>query len=94
MILFHDSLYVFLERRYADREPTLEAVNLLLDRLGRRFRFVTVPELLRLGRPQRQDWYQGGQFEILAQLREAEGKPWRYAPAAEIKTPGNYGDYK
>ena len=85
VILFHDSLYTFLEEGYADREPTLEAVILLLERLGHDFRFVTVPELLRQGRPQYQNWYQKGTLELLNHLREPEGRTWRYAPATGSK---------
>lgn len=83
VIVFHDSLYVFLEKRYADREPMLEAVRLILDRLGDRFRFVTIRELLRHGRPQLQSWYSWGNAEDMGQLREPDGKPWRYLPRLE-----------
>jgi hypothetical protein len=88
IILLHDSLYAFLEEGYADREPSLEAVNLLLERLGQRFRFVTVPELLRQGRPQYQSWFQVEPLEVLNQLREPGGRPWRYALAAGNKEGG------
>lgn len=49
MILLHDALY---DAPYADREPTLEAVNMLLEQLGDHFRFITIPELFQHGRPQ------------------------------------------
>lgn len=64
--IFHDAL---VRHPYADREPMLtrqpyvnrgpmlEAVDLALERLGDRLRFMTIPELLRHGRPQRQNWY-------------------------------------
>lgn len=81
VVLFHDSLYTFLEERYVNREPTLQAVDLLLKCLGHRFRFVTVPELLRHGSPQHERWYQMGDLEELRQLREPDGKPWRHAAA-------------
>jgi peptidoglycan-N-acetylglucosamine deacetylase len=79
VILFHDSLCPVLQMRYADREPTLEAVYLILERLHNCFRFVTIPELLRHGQPQFEDWYRWGNTEYMSQLREPEGKPWRYA---------------
>jgi peptidoglycan/xylan/chitin deacetylase (PgdA/CDA1 family) len=41
-----------------DREAMLETVDMFLTRVGQRFRFVTIPELLRNGRPQRKSWYQ------------------------------------
>ncbi len=90
VVLFHDSLYTLLEERYADREPTLEAVNVLLKCLGQRFGFVTVPELLRHGRPQHQHWYPMGDLEELRQLRESDGKPWRHAPAPGYKKAGPF----
>jgi peptidoglycan/xylan/chitin deacetylase (PgdA/CDA1 family) len=39
-----------------DRQQMLEAVEILLERLSGDFRFVTVPELLRHGRPMRRYW--------------------------------------
>jgi len=51
IVLFHDTLYVTEEERYRDRGPMLQALEILLGRLAGDFRFVTVPELLRLGRP-------------------------------------------
>jgi peptidoglycan/xylan/chitin deacetylase (PgdA/CDA1 family) len=53
IVLFHDTLYVTEDARYRDRGPTLQALEILLARLAGDFRFVTVPELLRLGRPVR-----------------------------------------
>jgi hypothetical protein len=35
----------------------LAGVELLLERLADRMRFITIPELLKKGRPQRQNWY-------------------------------------
>jgi peptidoglycan/xylan/chitin deacetylase (PgdA/CDA1 family) len=41
----------------ADRRPTIEAVEILIERLGRSgYRFVTVPEMLRLGPAARMSW--------------------------------------
>lgn len=51
IVVFHDSLYVTEDARYRDRAPMREALATLLIRLAGRYRFVTVPELLRLGRP-------------------------------------------
>lgn len=53
VVLFHDALYSYTDERYVDRGPMLEAVNIVLEQLCDRFRFVTVPDLLQHGRPQR-----------------------------------------
>jgi len=53
IVLFHDTLYRTDAERYRDRAPMQEALEILLGRLAGSFRFVTVPELLRLGRPVR-----------------------------------------
>jgi hypothetical protein len=53
IVLFHDTLHVTEEPRYRPRLPTQQALEELLARLASDFRFVTVPELLRLGRPVR-----------------------------------------
>lgn len=53
IVVFHDTLYKSAEERFRDRAPMREALATLLDRLTPAFRFVTVPELLRLGRPVR-----------------------------------------
>jgi peptidoglycan/xylan/chitin deacetylase (PgdA/CDA1 family) len=57
IVLFHDALYKFIEDRYRDRRPTLQAVDALLQRFKDQYRFVTVPELLSQGRPARRAWY-------------------------------------
>jgi peptidoglycan/xylan/chitin deacetylase (PgdA/CDA1 family) len=56
IILFHDALAPGNEEGYESPKNTLEAVNMLLDNLGDRFRFVTVPDLLKHGKPQRVNW--------------------------------------
>ena len=81
VILFHDSLYALEETSNPDREPTLDAVNRLLELLSQRFRFVTLPELFECGQAQREMWWQQGDLERLARLREAGGEVWRHAPA-------------
>jgi peptidoglycan/xylan/chitin deacetylase (PgdA/CDA1 family) len=85
VILFHDSLYMILEERYANREPTLEAVRLVLDRVGNYFRFVTVPELLRHGRPRQENWYRMGRAEFLNRLRNQEARSCEHAPGRRGK---------
>jgi peptidoglycan-N-acetylglucosamine deacetylase len=57
ILLFHDTLITATEERYRDRTPTRQAVDALLQRLAGEYRFVTVPELLRLGRARRAHHY-------------------------------------
>jgi peptidoglycan/xylan/chitin deacetylase (PgdA/CDA1 family) len=57
IVLFHDSLYTTTNARYRDRTPMRQALDILLGQLGDQYRFVTVPELLRLGRPVRWHHY-------------------------------------
>ena len=53
IVLLHDTLFAVTAERFRDRRPMREALEALLDRLAGRYRFVTLPELLRLGRPVR-----------------------------------------
>jgi len=83
IILFHDALGVVLDVRHVSRERSLDAVDRVLDRLGGRFRFVTVPELLRHGRPRRIEWNFLGSPDLFEMLRNPDGTPWRYRAAGE-----------
>ena len=67
IVLFHDTLYSTIDERYSDRGPTLATVERLLQDLGDRF--VTVPELLKLGRPVRWHWYQRSRLDWLKQVK-------------------------
>lgn len=69
IVLFHDTLYTTVEERYRDRGPTLATVEKLLQDLGDRYRFVTVPELMKRGRPVRWHWYQRSRLDWLKQVR-------------------------
>ena len=71
ILLLHDSLFIAEEARYRSRQSTLEAVSMLLERHSCAYRFVTVPELLRAGRPIRTWWYQPGDAAYLNTLRRA-----------------------
>jgi peptidoglycan/xylan/chitin deacetylase (PgdA/CDA1 family) len=51
IVVLHDTLFVTEDARYRDRRPMLAALAELLARLTPAYRFVTLPELLRLGRP-------------------------------------------
>ncbi len=59
IVLFHDRLFKALNKHYFDRGPTLKALRLLLAALTNRYQFITIPELLKHGRPQRINWYRG-----------------------------------
>lgn len=57
IILLHDALWDIMEKDAKDRVPVLEALDIFLEKVSRQFRFVTIPELLRRGRVQKQNWY-------------------------------------
>jgi peptidoglycan/xylan/chitin deacetylase (PgdA/CDA1 family) len=66
VIVLHDALVrhpsrqrepMLRRRPLADRGAMLAAVDQFLARVGSRMAFVTLPELLRRGRPQRANWY-------------------------------------
>lgn len=82
IILLHDALYHTIEARYTDRRPTLDAVSGLLEQLGNRYSFVTIPELLRHGRPQLTFWYRAGDPDWLNQLSAQVNQPRHYLNAS------------
>lgn len=57
ILLLHDGLWDPVDEAAADRGPTVEAVRLLLEAVSERYRFVTLPELLRAGREVRSAWF-------------------------------------
>jgi peptidoglycan/xylan/chitin deacetylase (PgdA/CDA1 family) len=69
IILLHDTLNTFFEDKYCDREPMLEALDMLLDQAQGQFQFVTVPELLKHGRVKKQNWYRAENRSWLDQLK-------------------------
>lgn len=79
VILLHDALYDTIEERYTDRQPMFEAVKMLLERLGDQFRFVTIPELFRHGRPQRIYWYKKSDPDWLNTLTKRGGEARLYS---------------
>lgn len=74
IVLFHDALFRTDAPGHRDRTPTLEAVEMLLERYGERYRFVTVPELLRLGSPRKWHWYKRSDLDWLH--RQIGGRTW------------------
>jgi peptidoglycan-N-acetylglucosamine deacetylase len=53
VILLHDGLYNPADPSYADRSPTLAAVNQLLESNRQRLRFITLPHMFHCGHPRR-----------------------------------------
>lgn len=89
IILLHDSLFRYGEDRYADREPMLKTVDSLLEELSGRFSFVTVPELLRQGRPLRKKWFKKCDIDFLNGLKGPSGQGWWYSEANGGQKRGN-----
>jgi peptidoglycan/xylan/chitin deacetylase (PgdA/CDA1 family) len=77
--LFHDRLHTFQYARHANREPTLQAVEALLCQYAGQYEFVTLPALLRHGRPQRRLRQQLVDLDYLNQLQASAGPERRYA---------------
>jgi peptidoglycan/xylan/chitin deacetylase (PgdA/CDA1 family) len=71
VVVLHDAIFRSIQAvpQY-DRQRMLTALDITLERLGDRFRFVTVPELLRHGRPQKQAWYRRAGPELLPLLNK------------------------
>lgn len=83
IVLFHDGVGPIGREHPRSRQATLDAVEHLLDRLRSRFRFVTLPDLLRHGRPVRTDWARQGSADFFRTLYEPGGAPWRYRDLAQ-----------
>ena len=59
IILFHDSIFCDWsedEPAHYDRSNTIAALEIILERFKSQYRFVTVPELLRAGKPVKRYW--------------------------------------
>ena len=78
IILFHDRLATAQNPRCFDRSSTLKAVENILLSLRGKYRFVTVPELLRLGRAHRVNWRQSHTAEWLNALVTEEDLEHRH----------------
>ena len=65
IVILHDNIFhSVLPAAQHDRKPMLEALEHALEQLQERFCFVTVPELLRVGKPIREHWYSRGVEEM------------------------------
>jgi peptidoglycan/xylan/chitin deacetylase (PgdA/CDA1 family) len=74
IILMHDGLYAQLDKAYADRTHTLQAVEIILEHFSSTYQFVTVPQLLDSGKPIRTLWKRKPDMSWMAQLKTADGK--------------------
>lgn len=81
VILFHDRLFNAPETRFFDRGAMIQAVNNFLEHVRSRLHFITIPELLRHGRPHRQNWYWRPNVDWLSKLKEQDGAARRYSRA-------------
>lgn len=73
IVLLHDRLHTAAQPHFTDRTPTITAVEQVLQQLTPTYRFVTVPELLRLGKPRRENWYVKADLTYLNALHSPEG---------------------
>lgn len=57
IVLMHDRIFAsVLESPQYNRNATLEAIDLLLEKAGETFKFVTIPQLLQYGKPNYVIW--------------------------------------
>jgi peptidoglycan-N-acetylglucosamine deacetylase len=78
IITLHDALHSLLDEKHADRTPTIQAVDLLLEQMGHRYRFVTVPELLKHGTAEHWDCFGKVDLEFLRKLKLNDGSMHEY----------------
>ena len=69
IILLHDNLYYASNERFADRSATVRALEIILNELADQYLFVTVSELLKLGRPVKEFWYKSPNIDWLKKLK-------------------------
>jgi hypothetical protein len=74
----HDGLCDFLSEQSLDRRATLQTVDQLLAELAGTFQCVTVPELMRRGKPVRERWRMQPDITMLNQLQRRDGTPRQY----------------
>ncbi len=72
IILLHDSLHAYLDKKYTDQSATLEAVEKLLVRFGDQYKFVTLPRLLALGKARKTDWRRRPDPAWMSKLKRAD----------------------
>lgn len=78
IVLLHDRLHYVEQRHFIDRTPTITAVEQVLEQLASTYRFVTIPELLRLGQPRYENWYDKADAVYLNTLYSPGGHGRQY----------------
>ena len=78
IIVLHDALYTFKKSEYRTRGMMVQAIDRILENLGQKYEFVTVPELFRRGTPRRRYWGVHAEPELLNQLYTEAGAAQRY----------------
>ncbi|MEI6819664.1 MAG: polysaccharide deacetylase family protein [Verrucomicrobiota bacterium] len=78
ILLMHDGLMDFIEDRFTDRSPTLEAVERILGTFSNQYEFVTIPELMERGNPVQTNWLMKPDLHLLNSLKRQRGIPRRY----------------
>lgn len=68
IVLLHDALFDAAQLQYDNREQTIKVVDMLLTRL-QQFQFVSVPELLKLGRARMHFWLRKADADLLRRLQ-------------------------
>ena len=71
IVVLHDSICHSTQQipQY-DRKPMIEGLRRALERIGKRFQFLTIPELLLHGTPIRRNWYAKPDEKMLASLKK------------------------
>lgn len=82
IVLLHDSLYDASDVAYYDRSQSLRAVDNILRRCSGRYEFVTVPQLLTHGTPEKVFWWKRSEPKFLNGLQCREGKTRQYPMSA------------
>lgn len=78
VLAMHDGLVDWMQPGQVDRRATLQTVESLLAAHAENYRFVTLPELMRVGRPVRQPWRMQPDLAMLNQLQRLDGPARRY----------------
>jgi peptidoglycan/xylan/chitin deacetylase (PgdA/CDA1 family) len=83
--VLHDRLFDASKPAYFGREAMIEAVGILLERIGSRYKFVTVPELLSRGKARKEFWRLQPEVQGLNSLLRRETLGRRYTQAEKDK---------
>lgn len=87
ILAMHDGLVDFMNPAWRDRRPMLEAVETLLSENAGRYEFVTLPELMRRGKPVRACWRMTPDIQMLNRIENADANPRRYGRKPSIIPP-------